>query len=271
MAKYRMVQTEFWMNPVLSEVMTPEDKYFYLYLLTNPHTTQIGVYKINKKQIAFDMGYSIDSIGSLMDRFIHHHKLIRYNPETRELAIKNWGEDNFHKGGKPVMDCILSELKKVQDLSLIQYVAEAIHKQEFRNLYESFYKQEEWIDSKDDRDQESEEGCLLQGDNDTSTCRPTIRGQKEKEKENEKEKQQQVFNPSIENNPDKVDLDQIDEKGADVQEIIEFWDQNGFGLSNMNGKQQLLAWLEDTTFLQPKAVIIKAMEIACANNKRRLN
>ena len=165
------------------------------------------------------------------------------------------------------MDCIFSELKKVDDLSLIQYVAEAIHKQEFRSLYESFYKQEEWIDSKDDRDQESEEGCLLQGDNDTSTCRPTIRGQKEKEKEkenekvNEKEKQQQVFNLTIEKNPDKVDFNQVDEKSADVQEIIEFWDQNGFGLSNMNGKQQLLSWLDDSNFLQPKAVILKAMEI----------
>jgi DnaD/phage-associated family protein len=75
----------------------------------------------------------------------------------------------------------------------------------------------------------------------------------------------------IENNPDKVDLNQVDEKRADVQEFIEFWDNNGFGLSNMNGKQQLLYWLDDSSFLQPKAVILKAMEIACANNKRRLN
>ena len=269
MAKYRMVQTEFWNNPVVSEEMTPEDKLFYLYLITNPHTKQIGIYKITKKQMAFEIGYSIESIESLMKRFIHHHKLIRYNPETREIAIKNWGEDNFHKGGKPVMDCILSELKKVQDLSLIQYVADAIHKQEFSSLYESFYKQGECIASKDDRVQESEDGDLLQGDEDTSTCRPTIRGQKEKE--NEKEKQQQVFNSNIEKNPDRVDLNQVDEKSADVQEIIEFWDQNGFGFSNMNGKQQLLAWLDDSNFLQPKAVILKAMEIACANNKRRLN
>ncbi|EKN69951.1 DnaD domain-containing protein [Neobacillus bataviensis LMG 21833] len=58
MAKYRMVRTDFWKNPVVSEEMTPEDKYFYLYLLTNPHTTQIGIYKIAKKQMAFNLGYS---------------------------------------------------------------------------------------------------------------------------------------------------------------------------------------------------------------------
>ncbi|MDR7079759.1 DnaD/phage-associated family protein [Neobacillus niacini] len=39
----------------------------------------------------------------------------------------------------------------------------------------------------------------------------------------------------------------------------------------MNAKQQLLAWLDDSCFLQPKAVILKAMKIACANNKRRLS
>ena len=274
MAKYRMVRTEFWTNAIVSEEMTPEDKYFYLYLLTNPHTTQIGIYKITKKQMAFDMGYSIESVQSLMERFIQHHKLIRYNPETRELAIKNWGKDNLHKGGKPIMDCILSELKEVEDLSLIQYVAESILKREISSLYEAFFKQDEMSFGKDDRDEEDNAPYITDGeevDDDTLPRRHTIGGQKENEKENENEKQQQTYNQNVEKNPDKVDLFQDDEKSADVQEIIEFWDKNGFGFSNVNGKQQLLAWLDDSRFLQPKAVILKAMEIACANNKRRLN
>ena len=93
-----MVRTEFWKNPIVSEEMTPEDKYFYLYLLTNPNTTQIGIYQITKKQMAFDLGYSIESVQSLLERFIRHHKLIRYNPETRELAIKNWEKITSVKG-----------------------------------------------------------------------------------------------------------------------------------------------------------------------------
>lgn len=103
MARYRMVRTDFWFNPIVLEEMTPEDRYFYLYLLTNPQTTQIGIYKITKKRMAFDLGYSIETVHSLMERFIGHHKLIRYNPETRELALKYWGKDNLHKAGKPVM------------------------------------------------------------------------------------------------------------------------------------------------------------------------
>jgi hypothetical protein len=48
-AKYRMVRTDFWKDLIVPEAMTTEDKYFYLYLLTNPNTTQIGVYQITKK------------------------------------------------------------------------------------------------------------------------------------------------------------------------------------------------------------------------------
>lgn len=44
--KYRMVRTDFWKNPIVSEEMTPVDKYFYLYLLTNPDTTQIESIKL---------------------------------------------------------------------------------------------------------------------------------------------------------------------------------------------------------------------------------
>lgn len=44
------------------EEMTPEDKLFYIYLLTNSNTTQIGIYKMTKKEMAFDLGYSIETV-----------------------------------------------------------------------------------------------------------------------------------------------------------------------------------------------------------------
>ncbi|WP_234987191.1 DnaD domain-containing protein [Bacillus sinesaloumensis] len=250
MAKYRIVRTDFWKNPVVSEEMTPEDKYFFLYLLTNPHTTQIGIYRITKKEMAFDMGYSIETLHALMDRFINHHQIIRYNPKTREIAIKNWGKYNLHKGGKPVMDCVLSELEEVEDASLIEYVAENIDRHDIYNLYESFFE--------DKPDWDNEPVPLSQ-----NTCSDdtwTTRGQKEKEKQKEKQ-QQKVLYPDIDN----------ESKTEAIQEVVECWDQNGFGLNNVNAKEQLLAWLDDSSFLNPKDVILKAMDIACANHKRRLN
>lgn len=50
MARFRMVHTEFWDDPKVVEEMTPEDKYFFLYLLTNSNTTQIGIYQITKNK-----------------------------------------------------------------------------------------------------------------------------------------------------------------------------------------------------------------------------
>jgi DnaD/phage-associated family protein len=236
MAKYRMVRIEFWKNPIVMEEMSPEDKYFYLYLLTNPQTTQIGIYRITKKQMAFDLGYSIESVHSLMERFEVYYRLIRYNPETRELAIRDWGKENLQKAGKPVMDCILSELKEVMDCTLIPYVSESIHKKEIRSLYESFGRQDE-IDPSITDDEDSDDTWA------------------------KRKKQQKTFVLTIENNPETVD----------VKEIMEFWDANGFGFSNINAKQQLLSWLDNSSLLQPKDMILKAMTIACANNKRRLN
>ncbi|PFL09362.1 hypothetical protein COJ07_31115, partial [Bacillus cereus] len=117
MAKYRHVQTSFWSDARVSEEMTPEDKYFYLYLMTNEHTNQIGVYQITRKQMAFELGYSIESTKALLGRFINHHDLVVYNEETRELCILNWGKYNLNKGGKPIEDCIKKELKSIKDLS----------------------------------------------------------------------------------------------------------------------------------------------------------
>jgi DnaD/phage-associated family protein len=270
MGKYRMLQTDFWRNPVVVEEMTPEDKLFSLYLISNPHTTQIGIYRITVKQMAFEMGYSLEFVQSLMERFIDHYKLIRYNPETRELAIKYWGLDNLRKGGKPVMDCIYSELKGVIDTSLISYVLEAIQKKEIRDLYESFCEPKNTMENQDEQDTYLN---MEEESNDTFVSRHTIRGQKEKQKEKEKKlqkQQQKAFNPNIENNPYLEAQSQIP-ISRDVQEIVEFWDHNGFGHSNMSGKQQLLSWLENSSFLQPKEVILKAMSIACSNNKRKLN
>ncbi|MFZ4847400.1 conserved phage C-terminal domain-containing protein [Enterococcus casseliflavus] len=122
MAKFRQVHVQFWQDPKVLEELTPEDKYFYLYLLTNPCTTQIGIYSITKKQMAFDIGYSIESVNSLMDRFQNNHRLIEYNSETREIAIIKWGKYNLNKAGKPMLDCIEKELQEVKDKTLIELV-----------------------------------------------------------------------------------------------------------------------------------------------------
>jgi DnaD/phage-associated family protein len=247
-----MVTTDFWKTPIVLEEMTPEDKIFYLFLLTNPETTQTGIYKITKKELAFYLGYSIETIHNLMERFTKQHKLIRYNPETREIAIKNWGKFNLHRGGKPIMDCLNSELKEVEDTSLIRYVLEMIERHEIRSLYESFCGKEDIYIANEVADQDVND---------------TYEHTEYEELDDTASMEQQVLEPDAENHPDMENPLQ----NNDSKEIIEFWDNNGFGFSNVNAKQQLLSWLDNSRFLHPKEMILKAMNIACANNKRRLN
>lgn len=166
MAVYRTVQVSFWQDAKVIEEMTPEDKLFNLYLLTNPCTTQIGVYQITKKQMAFDLGYSMESINALLDRFENHHKLVKYNPETRELAIINWGKYNLNRGGKPIEDCVRKELDGVTDISLISLVTPKVKNDKIRAIFEDFLAVHD-------------------------TCHDTLTISGEKEKEKEKQQQEE--------------------------------------------------------------------------------
>jgi hypothetical protein len=160
------VHVSFWEDSKVVEEMTPEDKFFYLYLLTNPNTTQIGIYPITKKKMAFDMGYSLESANALIDRFENHHQVIKYNQETREVALLNWGKYNLNRGGKPVEDCMRKELKEVKDKNLIHLVSQKVGNDRLKSLYLA-------------RLNDTSHDTI----DDTSTTRPTTSGQKEKQKE----------------------------------------------------------------------------------------
>jgi len=41
---------------------------------------------------------------------------------------------------------------------------------------------------------------------------------------------------------------EVNQEREDVKEIVEFWDSNGFGFTNINGKQQLLSWSNKEVF-----------------------
>ena len=94
----------------------------------------------------------------------------------------------------------------------------------------------------------------------------------------------QVEKPSMDNrkllNNDLLSNDELNNKELnkeqqllqqDIKEIIEFWDNNGFGFNNINAKEKLLSWLDDSPFKEPKEMIIKALDIATTNDARRLN
>lgn len=134
MAVKRVVSTAFWTDKKVLEDFSPEDRYFMLYLLTNPQTTQLGIYELSPKQAAFEMGYDKDVVSVLIDRFVKKHDIIRYNKATSEIAIKNFLKHSIMKGGKPVEDCLLKEIKQVKDKTLIDYVFGSIYQTDNLNI-----------------------------------------------------------------------------------------------------------------------------------------
>lgn len=114
MAIYRNIQMAFWTDSKVIDDFTPEDKFFYLYLLTNPHTNLCGAYEISVKQMSDETGYSRDTIEKLLKRFAEVHKVAYYSQDTKELLVINWHKYNWtasEKFRKP----LLKEINSVKN------------------------------------------------------------------------------------------------------------------------------------------------------------
>ena len=129
----RIVDTSFWTDGKVDE-FSPEDKFFMLYLLTNPFSRQLGIYEISVKQAAFHMGYSVEAVNVLLDRFETKYNMIRFSRETNEVAIINFLRHSIMKGGKPVEDCIKQDMQKVKDKSLIDFVFRRLRQRDDLNV-----------------------------------------------------------------------------------------------------------------------------------------
>ena len=182
----RVVDVGFWNDEKVMDMFSPEDKLFMLYLLTNPHSTQLGIYAINPKYMSLELGYTIDTINVLLDRFENTYEIIKYSRKTKEIAVKNFLRHSIVKGGAPVRDCLARELREVKDKTLIEFVFS--HIKQYDNINETvkdiikeyekhngeiaycFYKRKR-IKNKNDNENENEnenEVSLHDTSNDTS-------------------------------------------------------------------------------------------------------
>ncbi|PEZ81274.1 chromosomal replication initiator DnaA, partial [Bacillus cereus] len=131
----------------------------------------IGVYQITKKQIAFETGYSQESVRALMQRFEEYHKLIKYDDQTREMVIFNWGKYNLKRAGKPIEDLIKKELKEVKNVELLVPIYYSIEQPSIKNIFADFLSNHESTKR--------------------ITNRGTYRGQEEEKEEEEKEEEKE--------------------------------------------------------------------------------
>lgn len=117
MAKYRQVHTTFWDDGFVID-LTPEEKYFYLYLMTNNNTTQCGIYELPYRVIEMQTGYNRDTVLKLLARFKEYGKILYHEP-TKEIILLNWARYNFINSPS-VRKCIEKELKLVKHLPFVE-------------------------------------------------------------------------------------------------------------------------------------------------------
>ena len=100
MGPYRQIMISFWTDSFVSDHFGAEDKYFFLYALTNIHTNLCGCYDVSFKQMSEETGLTTDSIAAIVERFDKSFHLIKYDKDTREMLILNWSKHNWTESPK---------------------------------------------------------------------------------------------------------------------------------------------------------------------------
>lgn len=128
MAVYRNISPSFWTDARVADEFTPEDKYFYLYALTNPHGNLCGCYEISIKQMVNETGYNRDTVERLLDRFCAYG-LLEYSRETRELLVLNWSRYQWTASPK-LNRPLLASIEEIKSDKFADYVGEIYNKRD---------------------------------------------------------------------------------------------------------------------------------------------
>lgn len=117
MAVFRMFYINFWRNAFIMD-FTPEEKYFYIYLMTNPNTNHCGIYQISKKTMCFETGFNEEKVNSLLTK-LTEQGYIKYCEISKEIIITNWIKENFINSPNTIKN-LNGELKKVVNKDFLE-------------------------------------------------------------------------------------------------------------------------------------------------------
>lgn len=116
MGVYRSVQVNFWQDEFVLD-LTPEERYFYLYLLTCSKTRQCGIYPLPLRLVEMETGYNRETVEKLLQWFAAYGKIL-YDVETKELYVLNWLRYNSVTNTN-IEKCVLRELKTVKNKEFV--------------------------------------------------------------------------------------------------------------------------------------------------------
>jgi hypothetical protein len=128
MANFKQIDMRFWQNDFVLG-LTPEERYFYMYLVTNTMTTKCGIYKFNLKVAELETGYTSEIVEKLLESFESYGK-IAVSKSTKEIMILNWFKHNFKSNKRTILE-INKELKNIKDKEFIKQLYDICLEREY--------------------------------------------------------------------------------------------------------------------------------------------
>ena len=270
MSLKRVVDTRFWNQVDVMERYSSQDKLFALYLMTCPRSTQLGIYSLPKRVIAFDMSLDDAQVGQLLARFQDDYQVIAYSDQTQEVAILDFLTYSLVKGGQPVERLLRNQAEDVRDSQLLvkvfQHLAsyyEHSHRlidQLSQEVLATELKRRQELGSEGEGvtslSQGTQLGSLSQGTHGDSSCLGSsdLHNQDPNQKDNQIHKENQSYNQNQNHNsaskldPDsagKLDARELGESSA--KEVIRGWAVSSATSSSTPTSSQALSTNSNTT------------------------
>lgn len=117
MAKYRQLFTQFWSDSFILE-LTPDEKLFYVYLISNSKTTQCGIYELSSRIIEIETGHNKETVEKLLHKFCECNKIL-YCPATKEIMVINWMKYNVPNNINAIK-CVNREIARVKNKEFLK-------------------------------------------------------------------------------------------------------------------------------------------------------
>lgn len=125
-----MAIKDFWQDRELRKVLTPSEKYFYIYLLENSNSNLCGCYKLDISKMSNETGYSTKTIELYLNRFSEVYKKIAFDLETEEILILEYYKYHWWNCDGELINIngIISASENIVDKDFKNYVSDLINK-----------------------------------------------------------------------------------------------------------------------------------------------
>lgn len=248
MAVYRQIRIDFWQDEMVVE-LSAEDKYFFLYLMTNNKTSQCGVYRINRRVMAFDLGWDVSQVDKLLERFVKYGK-IGYNRDNDEIMISNWLK--YNKATSPKVAKVVSQ--ELEKIKTVEFKDAVIHQ------CEKFGYPIDTVSIPDETSPSKKNNGIDSGSPNEKYPMDT-EPQKEKEKEEEKEEEKEQPQQQEKEKPTNDAV-----VAVQLSDVVAFFEQN-ISTATPFVIGELEDMLEDASYESVRY----ALEEAVARERRSLN